>query len=48
MNDNELPADLGHPHEDRRERLSFWAGIITGGALLALCIGMLCWVLLAS
>lgn len=38
--DTRLPADLAKPRRDP-EVVRAWAGIITGGVLLALCAGML-------
>lgn len=41
MQMNDLPNDLAHPHEDGRERASYFANLIVGGALIALCLALM-------
>lgn len=41
---DDLPGDLARPREEMRERASFLANLIVGGALIALCAGMLLYV----
>lgn len=38
--DEPLPADLASPRRDAEE-VRMWAGIVTGGVLMVICVGLL-------